>query len=131
MDDTKPTTDDQNVKGSQPVISPTTGTKEAPVGAPITEWVSPSTPEIVLPQEVKAVGVEAKSVVENISESAKQAGVRMASHVATVATVKAEVLDLKTSRNVLEHLKGMHKNVKDGLSWLVRLIIREQEKQKR
>ncbi|HYK08485.1 MAG TPA: hypothetical protein VEW42_03235 [Candidatus Eisenbacteria bacterium] len=105
------------------------GPKEA-MGAPspVSEWVSPSTPEVVLPQEVKDAGVEAHPVVEKISEDAQKSGVRMANSAMTVPSVQEETINLETSSTVLHQLKSMHKKVSDSFSWLVRLIIKEQDK---
>lgn len=113
----------------QQPTQPVGGPKEAPVAtAPVTEWVSASTPEVVLPQEVKEAGVEAKPVVEVISADAQKSGVRMANSAMAVPTVSEETVSLDTPASVLQQLKKMHKKVSDSFSWLVRLIIKEQDK---
>lgn len=113
-------------------IAPVGGTKEAPIPvAKSSEWLTQSTPEVILPQEVKAAGVESKPVVETISEDAKQAGVRMAHSAMPVPTVSEETVNIKTPRNILVQLKNAHKKVSEGFSWLVRLVIKEQDKQER
>lgn len=98
---------------------------------PSREWVSPSTPEVIVPKEVAAVGVEAKPVVPSIPQAAQHAGVAHAKEATPVTPVKVEPLGMKTPKGVLLHLKEAHKKVTDGFSWLVRLIIKEQEKKER
>lgn len=98
---------------------------------PSAEWVSPSTPEVVLPKEVAAAGVEAKPVVPSIQQAAQQVGVVHAKEATPATPVKVEPLGLKTPKGVLVQLKEAHKKVTDGFSWLVRLIIKEQEKKER
>jgi len=112
-----------------PVTTPVGGPKEAMAApSPVSEWVSPSTPEVVLPQEVKDAGVEAHPVVETISADAQKSGVRMANSAMTVPTVQEETVNLESSSTMLHQLKSMHKKVSDSFSWLVRLIIKEQDK---
>lgn len=134
MDDTK----QQQVQPTQPVqpASPQVQqpvsvgrTKEMP-SVP-TEWVSPSTPEVVLPQEVKEAGVEAKPVMPSVSQAAQQVGVQHAKEATPVTSVKVEPLGMKTPRSVLTQLKNAHKKVSDGFSWLVRLVIKEQDKREK
>lgn len=118
-------------RGNQQV-QPVGGKKEAPISIPQSgEWVSPSTPEIVLPQEVKAVGVEAYPPIPQVSQAAAQSGVRMANEAMTITPVTAETINIQTPRNVLNQLKSVHKSVKDSFSWLVRLIIKEQDKKEK
>ncbi len=105
------------------------GSKEAPVplGA-AQEWVSPSTPEVVMPKEVSEAGVEATPVIQPIPQQVQQLGVQHAKEATPVESVVAEPLGLKTSRSVLDQLKAAHKSVKESFSWLIRLILKEQEK---
>lgn len=113
-------------------VQPIGGRKEAPIGMPQSgEWVSPSTPEIVLPQEVKAAGVEAHPPIPQVSQAATQSGVRMANEAMTITPVTAETINIHTSRSVLNQLKAVHKSVKDSFSWLVRLLIKEQDKKEK
>lgn len=115
---------------TQPVM-PVGGKKEAPVGMPNpSEWVAPSTPEIVLPKEVKDAGVESHPVIPQVSQDARQQGVQMSGQNIPAPHVTAEIIGMQTSPSVLEQLKTVHKSVKDSFSWLVRLIIREQKKEK-
>ena len=105
------------------------GPKEMPkVGS---EWVAPSVPEVILPQEVKTAGVEAHPSVPQVGPQAAQAGVQHAKEATPVESVKVEALGMKTPRSVLSHMKAMHKSVKDSLSWLVRLVIKEQDKKEK
>lgn len=118
----------QPVITSQPVSG---GPKEAP--RPIgqsAEWVSPSTPEVNLPKEVSEAGVESRPVVQPIPQVVQQLGVQHAKEATPVNSVKVEPLTIQTPRSVLDHLKTVHKSVKDSFSWLVRLIIKEQDKEK-
>lgn len=112
----------------QPLIG---GTKEAPRPvAQSNEWLSPSTPEIVLPNAVKEAGVEAKPVVQVVPQAAQQAGVRMAKEATPPSTVSVEHISLQTPHPVLVQLKKIHKNVKESFSWLVRLLVRQQDREK-
>lgn len=136
------TAQDDQVGGTQqtPVVQPVQSTQQQPITpvggskeafaqqTPASEWVSPSTPEVVLPQEVKDAGVEAHPVTETISADAHKSGVRMANNAMVVPTVTQETVSIETQPSVLHHLKKMHKKVSDSLSWLVRLIIKEQDK---
>lgn len=118
-------------KPQQPVVSPVGGKKEAVTAVP-TEWVSQSTPEkIVLPKEVEQAGVEVTPTTPPLLPSAQQAGVMHAKEATPVVPVAAEPLGLKTQRSVLSQLEKAHKSWKDGFSWLVRLIIKEQDKEKK
>ena len=126
-------TQSQTQQPQQPVqqvvqpANPVGGPKEMPrIG---NEWVAPSVPEVVLPQEVQEAGVEVQPVIPQVSPSAQQAGVAHAKEATPVETVKVEPINLKTPRSVLDHLKAAHKSVKDSLSWLVRLIIKEQDRE--
>lgn len=113
----------------QQPAQPVGGPKEMPrIG---NEWVAPSTPEIVLPQEVKEAGVEAHPTILQVSQSAQQSGVRMANEAMTISPVGADTINLQTPRSVLDQLKAAHKSFKDSFSWLIRLIIREQDKKER
>lgn len=105
------------------------GAKEMP---PVTnEWVSPSNPEIVLPQEVKEAGVEANPTVQPIPSSAANVGVKMAREATPVKPVEEEQIGMQTPRAVLTQLKNIHKSVKDSFTWLVRLVIKEQDKKEK
>lgn len=117
------------VAPAQPVGA---GTKEAPIPAGLMgEWVSPSTPEVVLPKEVQEAGVEVQPVLPQVTPSAQQAGVAHAKEATPVEGVKMEALGMQTPRSVLNQLKSVHKSVKDSFSWLVRLIIKEQDKKEK
>ncbi|HSD98963.1 MAG TPA: hypothetical protein VLB73_04730 [Patescibacteria group bacterium] len=141
MDDsTNPKSEVQNLNPSnrgvqpaaqpQPVVPVSGGVKEAPlIPTQPREWVSPSTPEVILPKEVQAAGVEVLPVTQSIPPSAQQAGVVHAKEATPVTPVAAQ-LGLQTPRSVLDNLKNVHKNVKDSFSWLIRLVIKEQEKEK-
>jgi hypothetical protein len=95
------------------------------------EWVSSSTPEVVLPKEVQEAGVEIQPVVPQVTQSAQQAGVTHAKEATPVESVKVEPLGMQTPRSVLNQLKAVHKSVKDSFSWLVRLVIKEQDKKEK
>lgn len=95
------------------------------------EWVAPSTPEIVLPKEVQAAGVEAKPLIPTIPPSAQQAGVQHMKEATPVPTVKEEPIGMKTPRSVLQHLKAAHRKVSDSFSWLVRMVLKEQDKKEK
>ena len=121
-------TNQQPVQQPQPIQPVSGGKKEMPpLGS---EWVSASSPEIVLPKEVQEVGVEVQPTVPTVQPSAQAAGVQHAKEATPVSAVKAEPLNLATPRSVLNHLKNAHKSWKDAMSWFVRLIIKEQDKQK-
>lgn len=115
----------QPVQNPQPI--PTGRAKEMP---PLgNEWVSPSTPEkIVLPKDVEKAGVEVQASVPTILPNAQQAGVAHAKEATPVQPVAIEPLGMQTQPNLLKHLKTVHKSWKDAMSWLVRLILKEQEK---
>jgi hypothetical protein len=131
----------QPASAGQPVRQPVpaapiqpvgTRTKEAPLPAGLTnEWVSSSTPEVVLPKEVQEAGVEIQPVVPQVTQSAQQAGVTHAKEATPVESVKVEPLGMQTPRSVLNQLKAVHKSVKDSFSWLVRLVIKEQDKKEK
>ena len=111
-------------------VKPTTpvgGMKEgAPVAAP-TEWVSPSVPEVTPTAEVSKF-VEATPEIPSIPQAALQAGIKHAKEATPVPTVKAEPINLTTPHPVLMALKKAHGSIKDSMSWLVSLIIKEQDK---
>lgn len=124
-------TQNPNQPNQQPVQQYTSvgRSKEMP-GAPSNEWVAPSTPEVVLPQEVKEAGVEAKPSMPSIPQDVAKAGVVHAKE-ATPAPTVSEPFGMKTPRSVLQQLKETHKKVTEGFSWLVRLIIKEQDKKEK
>ena len=138
--------DQQSVKPQQPVgqssqpvvpvvsgqpVQPISGGRGKEVIAAPTEWVAPSTPEIVLPQEVQSAGVEAKLVVPSLTKEAQQAGIKHAKESTPVTPVTEITLTMQTSHSVLMQLKKVHKSVKDSFSWLVRLLIKEQDKREK
>ena len=111
----------------QPVQQPISGRKEAPA-SPSKEWITPSTPEVVLPQEVKEAGVETKTDFPQLTPEQKAAGLQVAKEATEVKPLEQTALNTKTPRATLEILKRAHKKVTEGFSWLVRLIIKEQDK---
>lgn len=112
-----------------PVTTPIGGMKEgSPVAAP-TEWVSPSVPEVVPTQEVSQF-VEVHPEVPPIPQAARLAGVKHAKEATPVQSLKAAPLGLATPHPVLVVLKNAHKNIKDSMSWLVSLIMKEQDREK-
>lgn len=94
-------------------------------------WVAPSTPEVVLPQEVQEIGVESSPVVPVLSNTAQQAGVSHAKEATTVILSENESLGMKTPPPIITHLKTVHKKVSDSITWLIRLIMKEQEKKEK
>ncbi len=137
MDDTQKLTQNvpsqQNLtQGAQPsAVQPVSGgPKEAPKMPSLAgEWVSQSTPEVILPQEVKDIGVETKNDFPQLTTEQKAAGLRAAKEATEVKPLETTALSPKTPRVSLEILKQTHKKVTDSFAWLVRLIIREQDKQ--
>jgi hypothetical protein len=121
----------QPVQPASPVRQPISVGRAKEMPAVPTEWVSPSTPEVVLPSEVKETGVEVKPVMPAVLPSAQQAGVTHAKEATPVPSIKVEPLGMKTPRSVLTQLKNAHKKVSDGFSWLVRLVIKEQDKEEK
>lgn len=114
----------------QPISPVSGGPKEAlrPIGQS-REWVSASTPEIVLPQEVQQAGVEAKPLVPQVPQSAQEAGLQPAKETAPVGSVTMEHISLKTPHPLILQLKKIHKNVKESFSWLLELISRQQDRE--
>ncbi len=135
MDDAKQQAAQQPTQPVVPVqqqpVQPVSGRAKEVPSVPVGEWVSPSTPEVVLPTEVKEAGVEAKPIAPSIPPSAQQVGVRPAKEAMPVASVKAEPLGMQTPRGVLHHLKSAHRKVSDSFSWLVRLVLKEQDKKEK
>lgn len=126
--------DDTKTVGQNPVQQPqqqpvSSGPKEAPAMPPISsEWVASSTPEVVLPQDVKAAGVEARSELPSLTEDQKSAGLRAAKEATEVKPIPQTALNMQSPRSLLLSLKETHKKIADSFTWLVRLIIREQDK---
>lgn len=115
----------------QPLESISVGRSKEMPSMPSTEWVVPSTPEIVLPREIEAEGIEAKPILPPIPLDVAQAGVVHAKEATPVSIVKEVPLSMQTPRSVLQQLKQTHKKVTEGFSWLVRLIIKEQDKKEK
>lgn len=121
------TTQQQTQQPSQPVSVPVGG-KETVAMSQTTEFIAPSTPEIAPKPEVSEY-MKVTPVVPPLSQDAQQAGVAHAKEATPVHTSETASLNLQTPHPTIQTMMGIHKNVKDGITWLLRLINREQEKQ--
>src|SRR5579872_4741250 len=79
----------------QPVVPVSGGAKEK-LATAVTpkEWVSASTPEVVLPKEVQEAGVEATPVMPSVPSAAQAAGVQHAKEATPVSPVATEPLGI-------------------------------------
>lgn len=104
------------------------GKEQGPVGN-VAEYVTPSTPEVATPPEVKEY-VEVKPEVPVVPQSAQQAGVKLAKEATPVILKEQETerINLSTPHPVLLALKKAHHSIKDSVYWLVSLILKEQDR---
>lgn len=115
----------------QPVL-PVSGSAKEKVSMPSLstgEWVASSTPEVELPSEVKDAGVEVRSETPQLSQEVQAAGVKMAKEATPVVSSQGpKPLDLTTPPATITLMTKVHKSAKDAISWLVRLIKKEQDR---
>lgn len=141
MDDSKTQQVQQNQSTQQTSVQPTpqinpsqathvsSGGKEKsplPSLSPA-ELVTPSTPELVIPQELKE-HMEATPVTPALPNDVQNAGVKLAKEATPITSAGDDSLGMQTAPSVLMGIKKAHSNIKDSIRWLAELVGLAQKK---
>ncbi len=97
--------------------------EQGPVGAQ--DWASVK--EVTVPKELQEAGVETKPVVTPIPQAAQQAGVKLAKEATPITEPPESTYTLQTPHPLIVAGMKLNNNVKNGLTWLLRLIKRQQD----
>jgi len=123
QDDLQAQTPQEDQKAS---ISSVGGHKEAGPGVvKSNEALSPSTPELELPAEMKEMGAETKSEIPSFPEAVEKIGVRHAKETTPVTTQPTGVVILPMTKTQTQTILKKHKKIRDSLIWLAMLIFRQ------